>query len=71
MYHSDLRLTQVTARLSLEFIIKTKYPVAQPAPVEPKPLDADEHNALRYAAGYVLRSIKKKEERRKAPNHVG
>ena len=64
MYHSDLWLAQVTARLSLEFIIKTKYPVAQPPSVEPKPLDTDEHNALWFAAGYVLRS------RRKAPNQV-
>ena len=27
-----------------------------------KPLDADKHNALRYAAGYVLRSVKMRQK---------
>ena len=69
-YHSDLWLAQVTARLCFEFIIKSECSVLQPGSCEPKPLDADEHNALRYAAGYVLRSVKLKEERRKVPNPV-
>ena len=69
VYHSDLWPAQVTARLSLELMIERKYSSLQPASYEPKPLDADEANALRYAAGYVLRSIKQK-EKKKCPNHA-
>ena len=68
VYHSDLWPAQVTARLTLELMIEKKYSSLQPASYVPKPLDADEANALRYAAGYVLRSIKQKEEKKKSPN---
>lgn len=68
VYHSDLWPAQVTARLTLELMIERKYSSLQPASYAPKPLDADEANALRYAAGYVLRSIKQKEDKKKSPN---
>ena len=69
VYHSNLWPAQVTARLTLELMIEKKYSSLQPASYvpKPKPLDADEANALRYAAGYVLRSIKQK-EKKKSPN---
>lgn len=45
----------------LETIVKSKLPIPPSADDSaPKQLDADEHNALRYVAGYVLYRIKKK-----------
>ena len=61
VYHSELWPAQVTARMSLELMIERKYSNLQPTSCAPKPLDANEANALRYTAGYVLRSIKLKD----------
>ena len=58
-FHFDPWLPQVIARLFMETIVKATCSV-ESVNYDPKPLDADEHNALRYAAGYVLRSVKKK-----------
>ena len=60
-FHSDPWLPQFIARLVMEAIVKATCPVESVnCEHEPKPLDADEHNALRYTTGYVLRAVKKK-----------
>ena len=55
----DPWLIQAVTRLALEKLITQKHPLPQPDISISKHLTADEHNALRYAAGYVLRSLKK------------
>ncbi len=55
----DVWLPQTVARLALESIIKTKYPLNMTETAPQLQLDGDELNALRYAAGYVLLSVKK------------
>ena len=54
---NDVWLIQVVARHMLEKLI---VPVSSTAPVVKQQLTADEHNALRYCAGYVLSCLKKK-----------
>lgn len=56
----DPWLVQVVSRRALEELVRIKYPAATSASEDPKHLTADEHNALRYAAGYVLLSLKRK-----------
>lgn len=58
--YKDPWLIQTAARIMTENIIKCKLPTPQ-SPDDPTvQLNTDEHNALRYAAGYVLYSMKKK-----------
>ena len=56
-YRADPWTPQVIARLVMEAVVKATCSV-ELEKYDEKPLDADEHNALRYAAGYVLRSVK-------------
>lgn len=58
---------QAVAHLAMESIIKTKYPLPHTSFSDPGHLGADEHNALWYAAGYVLYSLKKKHDAAKNP----
>ena len=55
----DMWLPQTVARLALESIVKSKCPAAIPQTAPQLQLDGDELNALRYAAGFVLLSVKK------------
>lgn len=57
--YEDPRLIQTVSRLALEKLVCIKHPLPSESP-DPKQLTADEHNALRYAAGYVLLSLKRK-----------
>ena len=56
--YNDPWLVQVLSRHFLEKLILVKNPVSHPSSVV-KPLTADEHQVLRYVAGYVLVSIRK------------
>ena len=56
--YNDPWLVQVLSRHFLEKLILVKNPVSHPSSVI-KPLTADEHQVLRYVAGYVLVSIRK------------
>lgn len=58
--YKDPWLIQTAARKMIESIIKCKLPTPQKT-TQAQSLNPDEHNALRYAAGYVLHVIKKKE----------
>lgn len=59
--YKDPWLIQTAARIMIENIIKCKLPIQESINDSYSvPLDADDHNALRYAAGYVLHSMKKK-----------
>ena len=51
---------QTVARVALEKIIEVKHPLRVPSISEVTNLSIDEHNTLRYCAGYVLRSLKRK-----------
>ena len=55
----DPWLIQVLLRLLLEELIARKYPLSHPSS-DVKPLTADEHQVLRYVAGYVLVSTRNK-----------
>ena len=58
---NDLWLIQVIARICLEKCIEKQYPVPSPAYTsEKKQLTIDEHNALRYTAGFVMASLSKR-----------
>jgi hypothetical protein len=52
-------LIQTVARIALDKSIIMRYPLPS-ASVETRSLSLDEHNTLRYCAGYVLRSLKKR-----------
>ena len=56
--YNDPWLVQVLSRHFLEKLILVKNPVSHPSSIV-KPLTADEHQVLRYVAGYVLVSIRK------------
>lgn len=56
----DLWLAQTVSRLVLESSIKSRNFFPSADAVVRLELDMDEHNALRYAAGYVMLSMKKK-----------
>ena len=57
-------LYQFVTKAILEVIIKLQFTVlSTPVTVEVAELDYDESNALRYCAGYILRSAKKKIEK--------
>lgn len=58
--NNDPWLIQVVARSCLDKYISRKYPVATTSPSEKKQLTSDEHNALRYSAGFVMASLAKK-----------
>ena len=67
--YNDPWLIQVVARLSLEKCIVTKHPTASPSCAsEKKRLTADEHNALRYSAGYVMASLAKRYDAAGSPS---
>ncbi|SMN02434.1 hypothetical protein SPONN_1063 [uncultured Candidatus Thioglobus sp.] len=57
---TDMWLPQTVARVALESIVKAKYPVEMSASNPQITVDSDEQNALRYAAGFVFMSLKKK-----------
>lgn len=56
----DMWLPQTVARLALESIVKTKYPVEMPVSNPQITIDGDEQNAIRYAAGFVFMSLRKR-----------
>lgn len=59
--YNDPWLVQTASRIALEKYISIKYPFpSASSSTNPMHLTVDEHNALRYAAGYVLLSIKRK-----------
>ena len=51
---------QTVARLALEQLVKNNHPVPTPDSVDPHLFDADEQNALQYAAGYLFLFLKRK-----------
>lgn len=57
--YKDPWLIQAVSRLALEKLVTIKHPLPLSSSVT-KHLTMDEHNALRYCAGYVLRSLKRK-----------
>ena len=59
--YNDPWLVQTASRIALEKYISIKYSLpSASSSTDPMHLTVDEHNALRYAAGYVLLSIKRK-----------
>ncbi len=58
--YKDPWLVQVLARLVIESAIKANYPLSSPSDSASLDLTADEYCALRYSAGYVMYSLKKK-----------
>ena len=54
----DPLLVQTVDRCLFEAILKREVPLNPTAPVETPLISSEEQNAIRYAAGYVLRSIR-------------
>ena len=57
-FYSDQLLIQSVGRHLFNFIIKRESPVYPTSPVQVPSVQSDETNALRYAAGFVLRSVR-------------
>ena len=58
--YKDPWLIQVVSRIFLEKLVVLKHPLPPSSSSGTKQLTVDEHNALRYAAGYVFFSLKRK-----------
>lgn len=54
----DPLFIQMSDRCLFESIVKREIPLDPTMPLETPPISPEEQNAIRYAAGYVLRSIK-------------
>ena len=54
----DPLFIQKSDRCLFESIIKREIPLDPTMPLETPPISPEEQNAIRYAAGYVLRSIR-------------
>ena len=67
-YRSDHFLIQHCCTRLFENAVKTKYPAATEYASNPTPLTDDEENALRYVAGYTIRSLIRKKKKLRDSN---
>uniref|UniRef100_A0A1X7TZ83 Uncharacterized protein n=1 Tax=Amphimedon queenslandica TaxID=400682 RepID=A0A1X7TZ83_AMPQE len=64
-YISEPLLLQYISTKFLEIIVQTEYPSAATTTTVSPPLTDEEENALHYVAGFIIRSLIKKNSRNK------